>query len=173
MSKRCHDAGELRATIEEWLMERPLAYLKHCRRKGLVELLDQLREGGIPIGFFSDYPVEAKLDVLGVRSYASVCLSAGDPAINAYKPWPHGFLRACEIWQLPPSAVLYVGDRPSVDAVGAAAAGMRSAIVGARATRDNPGFIRVASFAELGVILRELTSASAVGASRESSGRTP
>ena len=52
--------------------------------------------------------------------------------IDAMKPHPNGFLRATEIWQVLPRHVLYVGDRTSVDAAGAANAGMMCAIVGAR-----------------------------------------
>ncbi|MCA8943162.1 MAG: HAD hydrolase-like protein, partial [Planctomycetes bacterium] len=58
-----------------------------------------------------------------------------------------GFLRAATIWQLPPHRVLYVGDRPSVDAVGARAAGMRCVIVGKSGLGRS--FVGVSSFAEL------------------------
>ena len=56
--------------------------------------------------------------------------SVSDPEIDAFKPSPRGFLRACELWDLEPADVLFVGDRPEVDAAGAAAAGMPCVIIG-------------------------------------------
>jgi FMN phosphatase YigB (HAD superfamily) len=144
------EPDRVRATVEDWFMKRPLPYLRRCRRAGLLELLEQLRRAGCQIGFFSDYPVEDKLDALGVREFASVCLSAGDPEVNAFKPRPQGFQRACEVWGLAPAEVLYVGDRPEVDAAGAVAAGMRCVIIGSRGRADSPEAFQPADdFAEL------------------------
>jgi len=141
---------QVRATIEDWFVKRPLPYLRGCRRKGLMALLEQLRSTQCQIGFFSDYPVEDKLQALGIDAFASVCLSAGDPTVNAFKPYPQGFARACEIWGLPPAEVLYVGDRPEVDAAGAKAAGMRCAIIGSRGrTAPAEDFHPVRDFDEL------------------------
>jgi FMN phosphatase YigB (HAD superfamily) len=69
------------------------------------------------------------LHALGLAPAVSLTLCATDPDINAFKPHPKGFLRACTLWGVPPEQVLYVGDRPEVDAVGAAAAGMPCAIL--------------------------------------------
>ena len=57
-------------------------------------------------------------------------LCSTDKEINAFKPHPRGYLRACEEWGLQPQEVLYVGDRPEVDAKGAKAAGMPCMMVG-------------------------------------------
>lgn len=152
------DPERVRATVEDWFMKRPLPHLKNCRRTGLVELLEQLRDDSCQIGFFSDYPVEDKLDALGIREFASVCLSAGDPSVNAFKPRPQGFARACESWNLLPAEVLYVGDRPEVDAAGSTAAGMRCVIIGNRGRAESPEtFVPVADFAELGTLLKQWT----------------
>jgi FMN phosphatase YigB (HAD superfamily) len=59
----------------------------------------------------------------------SLALCATDPDINAFKPHPKGFLHACRHWGVPPEEVLYIGDRPEVDAVGAATASMPCAIL--------------------------------------------
>jgi HAD superfamily hydrolase (TIGR01549 family) len=152
-----HDVEEIRSTVQEWLMERPVPYLRRCRRRGLVELLEDLQGRGIKLGFFSDYPVLSKLQALGVDSYGSVYLSAGDPAINAYKPRPDGFLRAAELLGLPPAEVLYVGDRPEVDAVGAANAGMPCVILGGKGNVEGSGFLAVSGFAELRVMMQNPT----------------
>ena len=146
---------DVRSTIEEWLLRRPLAYLRGCRREGLVEFLDDLRRRGIQIGFFSDYPVADKLAALGVDGYSSVCLSAGDPEINSFKPGPRGFRRGAELMGLPCQQVLYVGDRPDVDAAGAGKAEMPCAILGRRPSAKEPGYISVRGFSELARLVQD------------------
>lgn len=115
---------EVRAIIEEWIFSRPLKYLGICKRRGLVTAIEELEKAGIMVGAFSDYPVADKLRAMELHGHFSVQLSATDPKINAFKPNPRGFLYACQIWGLAPDQVIYVGDRPGIDAVGAMAAGM-------------------------------------------------
>jgi FMN phosphatase YigB (HAD superfamily) len=84
----------------------------------------------------------------------SLTLSATDPEINAFKPQPKGFLHACALWGLPPAEVLYVGDRPEVDAIGAVNAGMPCALLGAGAQRRgysqaSADYVTFASFPRL------------------------
>jgi HAD superfamily hydrolase (TIGR01549 family) len=121
---------EVRAVVDEWIMERPLKHLSRVRRRGLTALLETLAERGIQIGALSDYPTDAKLRALGVAKYFSLGLCTTDRAVNAFKPHPKGFRQACEAWGVAPQEVLYVGDRPETDGAGAAAAGMRCVIVG-------------------------------------------
>lgn len=120
---------EVEQCVAEWIARRPLKYLRYTRRTGLVSLLRYLEANRIPAGVLSDYPVAEKLEALGLAGRFSVLICATDPDVNAFKPHPAGFLRACDLWGLPPYQVLYVGDRPDVDATGAAAAGMPCAIV--------------------------------------------
>jgi HAD superfamily hydrolase (TIGR01549 family) len=126
-------AGEDRSQIEsvviEWIHQRPLKYLRICRRRGLEVFLTFLERQGIQIGVFSDYLVLDKLRALGLAERMSLALSATDPEINAFKPRPKGFLYACALWGLPPAEVLYIGDRPEIDAVDATNAGMPCALL--------------------------------------------
>lgn len=115
--------------VAEWLYQRPLKYLRFCRRRGLHTFFTFLRERNIQVGVFSDYPVIDKLRSLGCAEGVSIALCATQPEINAFKPSPTGFLRACTLWGVRPEEVLYVGDRPEVDALGAANAGMPCAIL--------------------------------------------
>lgn len=124
------DEFEMERIIREWMYRRPLKYLKWCRRKGVVPLFAEAKQRGIQLGVFSDYPAKEKLQALELDAYAQLVLCATDPEINAFKPHPRGFLLACERWGIPPEEVLYVGDRPEVDAKGAEGAGMRCLIVG-------------------------------------------
>jgi HAD superfamily hydrolase (TIGR01549 family) len=124
------DLAQIESVVMEWIHQRPLRYLRLCRRRGIEAFLTFLESKGIQVGVFSDYPVLDKLQALGLAERMSLALSATDPEINAFKPHPKGFLHACALWGLPPAAVLYIGDRPEVDAVGAANAGMPCALLG-------------------------------------------
>jgi HAD superfamily hydrolase (TIGR01549 family) len=129
------DQAQLERVVVEWIYQRPLKYLRLCRRRGLEAFLTFLERQEIPVGVFSDYPVLDKLRALGLGGRMSLTLCATDPAINAFKPQPQGFLHACALWGLPPAEVLYIGDRPEVDALGAANAGMPCVLLSAGAHR--------------------------------------
>jgi HAD superfamily hydrolase (TIGR01549 family) len=118
----------VQAAVSEWMHRRPLKYLRWCRRRGLVALLSRLEQRGMRLGVLSDYPSRDKLAALGVDGFFGLVLCTTDGEINALKPHPRGFLRACEQWRLSPEEVLYVGDRSEVDAAGAVAAGVRCAV---------------------------------------------
>lgn len=133
-SRPAADLGEspdqVRATVVEWMHERPLRHLSNARRAGTRELFEAAIARGIRLGIFSDFPAPAKLTALQLDHGVSLMLCATDPEINAFKPHPAGFLFACERWGLEPNEVLYVGDRIDVDHVGASAAGLECALVG-------------------------------------------
>jgi HAD superfamily hydrolase (TIGR01549 family) len=144
------EVADVRRVVNEWILERPLRHMRRARRPGLQRLLSTLAERGLQVGALSDYPVGAKLEALGVAGHFSLGLCTTDRAINAFKPHPQGFRRACEVWGIGPQEVLYVGDRPEIDGVGAAAAGMRCVIVGRsrghdRSRRGEPALVRAFS----------------------------
>lgn len=128
-------ADEVRGAVEEWIYRRPLKYLPRVMRAGTGEVMRELRERGISVGVFSDYPVGEKLDAMRLREHVMLELDATDASINAFKPHPRGLLAACERWALSPEEVLYVGDREDVDARGARLAGMPCAILSSDARR--------------------------------------
>ena len=140
--------AELREIVGEWIYQRPLPWMRGRARPGAAELMGDLRRLGRRVGVLSDYPTGAKLEALGLGQHVALRLCCEDPDIDALKPHPQGFLRACQIWQLPPAEVLYVGDRVSVDAAGAAAAGMPCAIVD-RSVKDGPDHVGVPDFSAL------------------------
>jgi HAD superfamily hydrolase (TIGR01549 family) len=123
------NAADVAATVEEWMVRRPLKYLRWCRRPELLALLDGLERAGLKIGALSDYVPDAKLDALEAARYFSLSLCTTDSRVNALKPHPKGFQVACELWGVRPEEVLYVGDRPDVDGEGAVAAGLACAIL--------------------------------------------
>jgi HAD superfamily hydrolase (TIGR01549 family) len=149
-----NDQVQIESVVIEWIHQRPLKYLRLCRRRGLEAFLTFLESKGIQVGVFSDYPVLDKLQALGLVGRMSLTLCATDPEINAFKPHPKGFLHACALWGLPPAEVLYIGDRPEVDAAGAANAGMPCALLGAGAHRRGYSkasacYVTFASFTKL------------------------
>jgi len=124
------DPARMEAIVTEWIYQRPLKYLKLCKRRGLDTFLNFLEKRSVKTGVFSDYPVVDKLQALGLADQMSLALCSVDPGINAFKPHPKGFLHACRLWELSPAEVLYIGDRPDVDATGAANAGMPCILLG-------------------------------------------
>jgi FMN phosphatase YigB (HAD superfamily) len=144
--------AHIRAAVAEWIFARPLKYLPLYRRRGVIEALKGLRERGLQVGVFSDYPTRAKLAALGVTPFVTLEVCATDAAVNAFKPHARGFLHACAIWGIAPDSVAYVGDRPEVDARGAVNAGMRCLIVGNAHAREGLRFERV-RFTQLAAVL--------------------
>jgi HAD superfamily hydrolase (TIGR01509 family) len=147
--------SRLRAIVEEWMLRRPLRHLARCRRAGVAELLRSLRQRGLCVGVFSDYPAASKLAALGLAEYVSLSLCATDAEVNAFKPHPRGLAYACEKWGLRPAQVLYVGDRAEVDAPAAGALGMPCAILGHEPPRSPTGG-PVAAFASFDDLRRTL-----------------
>lgn len=141
---------EVERLVEEWMMTRPLKYLGLCRAKGLDRLLSFLDRSSVRTGVLSDYPAEPKLRAMGLSGRFSPVLCTSAPEVMALKPSPRGFLLACRSWRLAPGEVLFVGDRPDVDAAGASAAGMPCVIVGGfRSVRRTAGYLAVRSLERL------------------------
>jgi HAD superfamily hydrolase (TIGR01509 family) len=144
---------ELESLVDEWMFRRPLKYLRLLRAPGLPPLLEWLTARGIRTGVLSDYPAAAKLTALQLGNQFSLVLSATDPDIGRLKPHPRGFLRACDRWRLHPREVLVVGDRPDVDAAGAAAAGMPCVIIRRSRADVSSTYLPVSSFKRLHRVL--------------------
>ncbi len=142
---------EVTHLVDEWMLTRPLKYLRLARVAGIWKLLHVLAGKGVHAGILSDYPAAAKLRALGLAGRFSPVLCSTDPDIGALKPDPRGFLRACELWKLAPHEVLMVGDRPDVDGAGAIAAGMPCVIVGrpSSASRNGAGCLVLSSLERL------------------------
>jgi FMN phosphatase YigB (HAD superfamily) len=144
---------EVEAAVTRWIYQRPLRWLRRCRRPGVIQVLDGLRARGVRCGVFSDYPAADKLGALGLSTYFDLTLSAVDPEVDAFKPDPRGFQVAADRWALPAREILYVGDRVDVDAVGAQAAGMPCAVLTRQAPTDAVRFLPAANYQELWRVL--------------------
>jgi HAD superfamily hydrolase (TIGR01549 family) len=136
-AEKCDQPAALVADlVDEWICRRPLKYIAHFKRSAVMTLITRLHRRNVALGVLSDYPVSQKLAALNLTHAFSLTLCTTEPAINAFKPNPKGFLIACERFGLEPREVVYVGDRPDVDAVGARAAGMHCYLVGRSIVRS-------------------------------------
>jgi len=138
---------ELRRAVARWMDEEPLALRSRAMRDGLQEFLEAARASSLPLGVCSDYPSAPKLSAMGLSAYFDVTVSAQDGEVQRFKPDPRGLLIAARRLGVAASSVIYVGDRPEIDAVAAARAGMRCVIVGRRrARRGRDAYACVSSF---------------------------
>ncbi|HEU4630967.1 MAG TPA: HAD family hydrolase [Gemmatimonadaceae bacterium] len=147
--------SRVREIVARWMEVEPLELLAACARPGLVPFLQRAARAGVRVGVVSDYPAAAKLERLGVTALVAVVVCAQDDEVGRAKPDPRGLLLAARRLAVSPAEVVYVGDRPEVDAAAAAAAGMRCAIIGAAARRHHSGaaWLPVRSFDELATAL--------------------
>ena len=117
-------------TVEEWMRQRPLPFLRYFLRPGASVLLRGLQERGYRLGAYSDYPCGEKLVRMTLADYFSFAASSFDRDILTFKPGRTGFLACARRMGLEPGAVLYIGDREHADAAGAQRSGMQAVLVG-------------------------------------------
>lgn len=129
-----YDVGWIHQAVAEWMERTPLDLVAAAVCPGLREFLNVALERNWKLAVVSDYPAAAKLKALGVDSYFTVQVCAQDAAVQCFKPDPRGLFVALERLGVVPEAALYVGDRPEVDGVAAARAGIACAIL-----RHQPG----------------------------------
>ncbi len=91
------------------------------------ETLKGCKDAGLKIGLLSDFPLEQKIDYLGLDGYWDVVLCSEE--VNHLKPDPAPFLRLSELFSVPPQRILYVGNSVSYDIMGAKGVGMKTALV--------------------------------------------
>lgn len=119
--------AQVRSVVDRWMFRHPNQYLGSCTYPGTQSFFDALRQRGIKIGIYSDYPAHDKLVALGLQ--ADSVISSTDPEIDQLKPNPQGLLHIAEALGLSPADCLFVGDRPELDGVCAERAGMPYVIV--------------------------------------------
>lgn len=116
---------EIRARVEKHLYEdweKSFRIIKPL--KGLDEGLRKLRAKGYTLGVLSDFPVQNKLQYLGLEDWDC---SFTSESTGYLKPHPEPFLELADRMNLPPEQILYVGNSYSKDVVGAAGVGMKTA----------------------------------------------
>lgn len=96
--------------------------------------MEELHRRGIRIAALSDFPVERKLEALGVADL--VGFSACTEESGYLKPHPAPFRYICRELGVTPEEVLYVGDSCKKDMVGASRAGMKTCLIAPKAKHD-------------------------------------
>lgn len=150
------DPAWARAVVDEWMDQRPLRFLARAIRPDLSTFLAAARRRGIRLGLCSDYPADRKLHALGIRDAFDAVVSAHDPSVKRFKPDPAGLLTVMAALDARPNSVVYVGDRPDVDAEAARRAGVRAFILSSTVP-PSAEWVGVKNFAELGVQLGVMT----------------
>lgn len=92
---------------------------------GVREALSAAKAAGLRLAVLSDYAPEEKLRWLGLHELGFEVMVGAD-STGALKPHARPFERLAEALELPPAAILHVGDREDLDVVGALGAGLRS-----------------------------------------------
>lgn len=108
----------------DWVLE---AIRRAGPRAGLQRALEAVAQSGRVQVVFSDFQSAAKLEALGVaRHFTGVY--AGE-ALGGLKPSPVAFERILSDLQLPPAALLHVGDLEDRDGEAARAAGCQCVVL--------------------------------------------
>jgi len=116
------DVETVRQVVQDWLINRPLPYLAGCRYPGVLELFAFLRDEGVGIGVFSDYPAREKL--AGLELQADAIVWSAEETVNHYKPGPEGLVETARRLEIPVENCLFIGDRDDLDGECARRAGM-------------------------------------------------
>lgn len=114
-------AEAVKATVETWMYEKPLGAVADTADRELIKRIDDLKRGGQKIFIFSDYPIEDKLNALGLT--VDGMYAATDERVNELKPSPKGLKLIMEDHGFAPEEILMIGDRMSRDGQSAINAG--------------------------------------------------
>lgn len=117
----------VRNAVNFFMLEAPLKLLPPYRDEVLAELIKTLRSKKIPVVIYSDYPVENKLDALGIT--ADACYTSADGRINSMKPDPRGIRVILEELGCDAQEAVMVGDRYEKDGLAAKENGVDYIIV--------------------------------------------
>lgn len=97
---------------------------------GVAKTLERIRNNGLKVGVFTDFPLFRKLEGMKLDSLVDFAASSDD--IGFLKPDAHCFEYLLYNLKMGPQDVLYVGDSYEKDIVGADAAGIDAVLVNVR-----------------------------------------
>jgi len=111
--------------VEEWMIQRPLPFVRTFRDKRLLSLLSDCQKAGNKIIIYSDYPVTEKLKALDFKPDAAY--AADD--VGCLKPMSNGLLHILEEQNFIVSECLFIGDKKEKDGKCAENVGMENVIL--------------------------------------------
>ena len=109
--------------VNRWMLHHPLPYLAQMLYPEASPLLARLKQLGIEVAVFSDFPAQEKIKAMGLD--VGAVYSAHTPEIDQLKPSPKGLLHIANAFEVPPPQCLMVGDRDDRDGEAARRAGMQ------------------------------------------------
>ncbi len=104
---------EISEIIDEWLINRPLKYIRLFRSTGIEITFNRLRALGIKTAIFSNYPTEKKIAALKLNP--DIQISPSIPQLRYVKPDPDGINIIQNIFCLEVKDILLIGDRQDHD----------------------------------------------------------
>lgn len=123
--------SEVRATIGDWMIERPGRFLARAARSTLLDEIRTFRASGGKTAVVSDYPATSKLRTMGVLELFDVVVASGETeGLGRLKPSPDGYRLAAERLGVPASECVVLGDREDADGDAARALGMQFRLIG-------------------------------------------
>ncbi|MBQ8671970.1 MAG: HAD family hydrolase [Alphaproteobacteria bacterium] len=102
------DKDKVEKIIEEWMIRRPLKWIKFFADRKLISLLKKRK-----FIVFSDYPTAEKLSALNIKPLGQYFCD--NINIKLHKPDPQGLEYICKIHNLTPENICVIGDRFSHD----------------------------------------------------------
>ena len=100
---------------------------------GVQKTFKGIKEKGLKIGVFSDFPLFNKLETMGLEPYVDYATSSQE--VGFLKPSVHCFENLVYNIGVEANAVLYVGDSYEKDVVGAHEAGLDAVLVNAKGSQ--------------------------------------
>ena len=135
------------------LMERHLYQAWEYSFKGVKPFKDvrpgllSLKREGIKLGALSDFPVQKKLDFLGLSDLMEFAFSSEDTGY--LKPHSAPFINLISKFGISPDEILYVGNNYKYDILGAKNAGLRTAHLARKPEFDSQADFSFYSFLDL------------------------
>lgn len=103
----------VKKTVETWIYGKPLKAVADTADRELIDIIEGLKRSGQKVFIFSDYPIEDKLNALGLT--VDGMYAATDERVNELKPNPRGLKLIMEDNGYGSRDILMVGDRMSRD----------------------------------------------------------
>ncbi len=97
--------------IREWMIERPLKYIKKYKDSILINILHVLRQNKVIVYIYSDYPTDEKIAFLDIHVDNTYC----SDDLSCMKPNASGMHNILMIQGISGNNVLVIGDRQDKD----------------------------------------------------------
>lgn len=103
----------VRKTVQKWMQDEPLPFLKDHKYSGVSEFIQQLKTQGIQVAVYSDLPAFGKLQAMELDF--DLVMDSTMPEINCLKPQPKGLIYICKALNVKISEAIFIGDRADRD----------------------------------------------------------